>query len=139
MANTVAELRAEYPELTAQLENEAKAAAEAAAKSDAIKAEQKRLQEIDLVAGLFDDALVQEAKYGEKACSAQELTYRAAMKATEQGRNFLSNLEDDAKASGAAGVGAAPSAGEPVPAADMTPEQRLDNARAEIKALFKKA
>lgn len=141
MASTVEELRKEYPELTQQLEAEARAAAtDAGAVSAAVQAEQKRIQEIDQVASLFDDETVREAKYGEKACTAQEMTYRAAQKAAEQGKNFLRNLEDDSKASGAEGVGAA-SVGEDDPAKSgkaLTPEQRMANARAEVKNLFGK-
>lgn len=141
MASTVEELRKEYPELTQQLEAEARAAAtDAGAVSAAVQAEQKRIQEIDQVASLFDDETVREAKYGEKACTAQEMTYRAAQKAAEQGKNFLRNLEDDSKASGAESVGAA-SVGEGDPAKSgkaLTPEQRMANARAEVKNLLGK-
>lgn len=141
MASTVEELRKEYPELTQQLEAEARAAAtDAGAVSAAVQAEQKRIQEIDQVASLFDDETVREAKYGEKACTAQEMTYRAAQKAAEQGKNFLRNLEDDSKASGTESVGAA-SVGEGDPAKSgkaLTPEQRMANARAEVKNLLGK-
>lgn len=135
---TMEEIRAQYPDLVAQIEGEAKAAGSTEAVSAAVQVEQERLQEIDQVASLFDDALVQEAKYGETACSAQELAYRAAMKAAQQGKKFLVDLEADAKQSGAAGVAAAPIAGERLAAEGMTPEQRLADARAEVKALFGK-
>lgn len=46
--------------------------------SAAAQAERRRIQEIDQVADAFPAELVQEAKYGKRACSAQELAYRAA-------------------------------------------------------------
>ena len=36
-----------------------------------------------------------------RACTAQEMTYRAAQKAAQQGKKFLGDLEDDTQASGA--------------------------------------
>lgn len=47
--------------------------------SAAVQREQRRLQEIDQVADVFPAELVQEAKYGKRACSAQELARRAAV------------------------------------------------------------
>ncbi len=137
MAKTLEELRAEFPELTAQLEAEAKAAAVSGAAGD-IEAERKRLQEIDALASVIDPALVQEAKYGEKACSAQELTYRAAKAAAENGQTFLAQMQADNQASGAQSVGAAHDPGEEPPKEAQTPDQRMESARAEVKALFGK-
>ena len=106
---TMEELRAKYPELVAQVENEARAGVDnTAAVNAAVEAELERLQAIDEVAGLFDDALVAEARYGEKKCSAQELAYRAAQAAAQKGQKFLSAMKSDAEDSGANGVGAAP-------------------------------
>lgn len=106
---TKEELRAQYPELVAEVEADARAAFDTnAAVSEAVQAEERRLQEIDEVSDLFDDALVKEAKYGAKKCSAQELAYRAAQAAAKQGRKFLANLDADGGDSGAAGVSAAP-------------------------------
>ena len=103
-----------------------------------MQAEQKRIQEIDAVAALYDADTVQAAKYGENACTAQEMTYRAAQKAAQQGKKFLGDLEDDTKASGAQGVPAAGDPGNPPPAESQTPDQRMASARAEVKALFGK-
>lgn len=106
---TMEELRAKYPESVAQIEAEARAAVNIdAAVANAVQAEERRLQEIDAVAALFPDELVQEAKYGEKKCSAQELAYRAAQKAAAQGKAFLANMSADAAGSGAQSVPAAP-------------------------------
>ena len=129
-AMTPEELRAQYPE--------AVAAIEAAATQAAVNAERERQQEIDTVAGLFNDDLVAAARYGETACSAQELSFRAAQQAAQQGTAFLANLAEDAAASNAEEVTPAP-APEDAPEAseeNLTPEQRQDNAREAVKALL---
>lgn len=154
MAKTLKELRAENPELAEALMAEAKAAVSASGAAapapapapapqtsggdDPAQAERKRLQEIDAVAGVIDPVLVQEAKYGEKACTAQELTYRAAQAAAEKGQTFLAQMQADNQASGAQGVGAAHDPGETPPQENQTPDQRMASARAEVKALFGK-
>lgn len=127
MANTIEELRAESPDLLAQ--------AESAASASAVQAERTRLQEIDAVAGLFSAEMVTEAKYGENACSAQELAYRAAKAAAANGQQFLNNMAADAQASGAAEVPAAPAPAEE-PKAE-TPEEKMAAARAAVKDLLK--
>lgn len=102
MANTIDELRNENPELCRQLEQ--------AASEQASQNERRRLSEIDEVANLFDSALVREAKYGDTACDARELAFRAAKAAAAQGRAFLTNLQNDNETSGAQGVEAVPGA-----------------------------
>ena len=151
MAKNLEELRAENPELAEALMAEAKTAVSAPddsgvpvpqptpdAVSAAVQAEQKRIQEIDAVASLYDAETVRAAKYGEHACTAQEMTYRAAQKAAQQGRRHLDNLESDYRASGAQGVPAASDPGQPPPKSEQTPEQRMTVARTEVKALFGK-
>lgn len=154
MAKNLEELRAENPALVDALMAEALIACQAKAAGAApagggvstpqpapeaaVQAERQRIQEIDAVAALYDAETVKAAKYGENACTAQEMTYRAAQKAVQQGRKFLDNLEDDTQTSGAQGVPAAGNPGEPAPMEKQTPEQRMASARAEIKALFGK-
>ena len=151
MAKNLEELRAENPELAEALMAEAKAAVSASAGSGtpapqagadavsaAVQAEQKRIQEIDAVASLYDAETVKAAKYGENACTAQEMTYRAAQAAAQKGKKFLSDLDDDTKASGAQGVPAAGDPGTPPPAEAQTPDQRMASARAYVKNLFGK-
>lgn len=135
---TLAELREQHPELVAQIEADARTAGASEAATNAVQAEQARIQAIDEVANLFDPQMVQEAKYGEKACSAQELAYRAAQNAAKQGRNFLANLEADNKDSGANGVAAAPGKGEEAEGSELTPEQKLAKARATVADIFGK-
>lgn len=129
MPKTIEEFRTEYPELASQLE--------AAATRDAVSAEQQRLREIDEIAVLFDDDLVREAKYGEMACSAQELSYRASVRAAGQGKKFLANLSDDVNASNTGSVVSAPGSID-VATETLTPEQKLAEARANVKAALGK-
>lgn len=70
---TPEELRQQYPDVVAQIEN----AAREAAASEAVTAERSRLQEIETIeATVGDPELIKEAKYGPTACSAQELALR---------------------------------------------------------------
>lgn len=101
MDMTFAEFRAENPSLAEELMAEATkiARAEISAETDtavaeAIKAERERMSQIDSIAVLYDDELVNEAKYGENSCTAQELAFRAAQEATKKGDNFLKDLKD---------------------------------------------
>lgn len=78
MAKNLEELRNEDPRLATTIEAEIRAAIKQNSAGTTIDAEKKRLQEIDEIAPAINNpALVHEAKYGEKACSAQELAYRA--------------------------------------------------------------
>ncbi len=106
---------------------------------DPAAAERQRLQDIDAVAGLFDAETVNAAKYGDNACTAQEMTFRAAQKATQQGKAFLTNLEADASKSGAQNVTGAAStgAGGAGDGKDLTPQQLMAQGRADAKALNK--
>lgn len=138
MPKTLEELRSEYPEQVAQLEAAARASGTTEVNA-AVQAERKRIQDIDAIAGLYDYETVQAAKYGENACTAQEMAYRAAQKEASQGKSHLSALEGDTSASGAQEVGAAPSdpAGG-VPQGAKTPEQMMQDARAAVHSLFGK-
>lgn len=107
MAKTVEELRQESPDLVTQIEESARAAAAADAGTSAAD-ERRRIQEIDAIADQLDPALVEEAKYGENACTAQELALRAVQQAQKIGGNFLRNMQADAHSSGTEDVGAAP-------------------------------
>lgn len=139
MANNLEELRKENPELAAQVEKEVKAAALAdsdSAAKQAAEEERSRIAEIDKIAGLFNDDVVYEAKYGDKACSAQEMAYRAAVKAAETGSDFIKNLKEDSAQSNASLVGTANSMAETPKA--RTPDEHMTEARNQIKALFEK-
>lgn len=105
---TLEELRAKEPDLVSQIEQSARNAASA----DAVKAERERLAAIDsIAASVPDQQLVNDAKYGENPCTAQELCFRVMQQSAAQGKNFLNAYEEDGKESGADKVGAAPNAG----------------------------
>lgn len=128
MAKTLEELRKEDPALAERLMAEARAAvsasgapaapaapptpsAQGSVDVDPVQAERQRLQDIDALAGVFDAETINAAKYGEHRCTAQEMAYAAAQKASQQGGKFLAALMADTKGSGAQDVGAANGAG----------------------------
>ena len=133
MAMTLEELRAENPALAEAFMAEARAAVSASGAvtpapapapavtpapapqsnggDDPAQAERKRIQEIDALAGLFDAETINAAKYGDHPCTAQEMVYQAAQKASQLGGTFLAALEADTAASGVQDVGAANGAG----------------------------
>lgn len=126
---TIEELRTKYPEQVAAVEAEARASVDnTAAINVAVQEERDRLAAIDEVAGLFDPALVHEAKYGDTPCTAAEMSLRAAQKAVKQGSKFLADAMKDTNISGANDVGAAPS-GE-----DGGEKNPVEQARADARA-----
>lgn len=125
---TLDELRAAYPDLLTQAET----AAVQRAGDAQTQAERDRLREIDAIAGLYDAETVNAAKYGEGACTAQEMAYHAAQAAAAQGAAWLQTRQGEAAASGAQNVGAAPPEGEPPHA--KTDAEMLDEARSAAKA-----
>lgn len=127
---TIDELRATHPELVTQIEQEARAA-EQTASAEAVAAERQRINEIDsIAASIPDQALVNDAKYGENPCTAQELCFRVMQKSAASGQQFLANFQIDGAASGAAEVGAAPNGG----AAVSEQEQNAADIQAVVNA-----
>lgn len=113
---TLEELRAQEPELVAQIEQDARNAAQSAA----VAAERERLAAIDsIAASVPDQQLVHDAKYGDNPCTAQELCFRVMQQSAAQGQSFLKAYAQDGKSSGAADVSAAPNGG-----AASTPEEQ---------------
>lgn len=105
---TLEELRAAHPELVAQVES----AAQAAARAEATAAERARIKAIEEIApGVGDPRLVDDAKYGETPCTAPELALKAMQQQAKLGVQHLQNTAADFAASGAAGVGAVPNGG----------------------------
>lgn len=113
---TLEQLRQQEPALVSEIQSAAAAA------------ERQRIADIDVVASLYSYELVHEAKYGEKPCTAQELTYRAAVEATKKGGQALAAMEADAAASGGANVGAA------APPSDAEGELTVEHAKAAARA-----
>lgn len=111
---TLEEMRAQHPEVVAQIENDAREA-QAQANADAVAAERQRLEAIDsIAASIPDPQLVHDAKYGDNPCTAQELCFRVMQQSAASGQQFLANYQADGAASGSADVGAAPNGGAPV-------------------------
>ena len=105
---TLDELRAAHPELVAQIES----AAQAAARTEATAAERARIKAIEEIApGVGDPRLVEDAKYGDAPCTAPELALKAMQQQAKLGAQHLQNAAKDFGASGAAGVGAVPNGG----------------------------
>ena len=135
MARNLEELRTENPELAESIMAEARAAVAAegdTAATTAVQAERQRLAEIDEISALYSADIVQAAKYGDNACSAQEMAFRAAKEAAKNGQDFLGNLKADNKASGAQAVGSAPAPNDDAP---LTPEQRMAKGKEAALAL----
>lgn len=110
MATNLNELRAESPELAAQVENDIRAAVEAESKTavdDAVSAERQRMQEIDDIAALYSPETVHNAKYV-NPCSAADMAFRAAKEAAQKGTDFMSSVKSDYETSSAGNVGSVP-------------------------------
>lgn len=131
------ELRKQYPDLVAQIESAARAAGNTDAVNAAVSAERNRLREIDAIAEQMPEDLLAEARYGETACSAQELAYRAILASTKKGARFLAAMNKDGNASGAASVPAAP-APATEPTEPQTEEQKKAQAKNDVAGWFGK-
>ena len=82
-------------------EAQARAQAEQVNAQNAVAAERQRIADIDAIADQFDNDTVTAAKYGDTACTAQEMAYRAALAAAKTGRKFLeAALEDSEETDG---------------------------------------
>ena len=66
----------------------------------AIADENARIKALDEIADMVPKKLLNEAKYGTKKMTAQELSYKVMMENKKQGRNFLNAWSDDQKDSG---------------------------------------
>lgn len=122
---TPEELRAKYPEVVAQIE----AAAREAASAEATAAERSRLKEIEAIEKTVGDAeLIAAAKYGDNACTAQELAFNAMKKQAQLGEQHIQNTAADFKASNAAGVGSVPNSGASAPK-DQAPDENAQIAQ----------
>ncbi|MBO5863118.1 MAG: ATP-dependent Clp protease proteolytic subunit [Paludibacteraceae bacterium] len=108
---TMEELRANHPDLVSAIEEEARNSVQSQ-NAEAVNAERARIEAIDsIAASIPDQALVNDAKYGENPCTAQELCFRVMQKSAAAGQQFLAAFKQDGEASGANGVGAAPNGG----------------------------
>lgn len=101
MANTVEELRAQYPDLVAQIED--------AAKEKARVEERDRIKGLEEISGVVaDKALMEEAKFGESPMTVEELSVMAMKQQSKLQASILKSLEEDAKNSGTGDIKASP-------------------------------
>lgn len=144
MATNYDELLKENPALAAAIEKEFKAKAEAdisaktnEAKAKAIEDERARIAAIDEIAALYSPETVEAAKYGDKACTAMELSYRAAVEDAKKGRKYLADMQADAQASGSSAVNAAVPPADNKPDSSKTDEELMAEARVAVNAILK--
>lgn len=101
MANTAEELRAQYPDLVAQIED--------AAKEKARAEERNRIKGLEEISGaVADKALMEEAKFGESPMTVEELSVMAMKQQSKLQASILKSLEEDAKNSGTGDIKAGP-------------------------------
>ena len=131
-----------YDEWVAANPDEAQARAAAERESaqnavnDAVNAERQRLSDIDAIASQFDSETVAAAKYGESACTAQEMAYRAIVAATKTGRKFMNDaIEDSKETEGIVPDGSAPEDKEDK---SMTNDDLMAAGAAAVRKLFGK-
>ena len=94
MINTVDELRAAYPELTAQIEN----AAREVALTEGATNERTRLEGIEAIRNsIGNPEMVREAMYGENRMTAEQVALAAMQAAAAQGTAMLDAMANDTK------------------------------------------
>lgn len=120
---TLEEMRNQHPDVVAEIENAARNDAQAQAQTQtdaAVAAERQRLEAIDsIAASIPDQNMVNEAKYGENRCTAQELCFRVMQASAKSGKQFLANYKADGAASNTNQVAAAPNGGAPINKAEQ--------------------
>lgn len=92
---TVEELKAAFPELTAQIES----AAKESGRAEGVSSERNRLQGIEAIENaIADKEIVKSAKYGEKPMNAADLALVAMQKEAEIRNSVLNKIDNDSKA-----------------------------------------
>ena len=114
----IKELKAAYPDLVNEIVEEAKATAQTErteavknAVEEAVKAERKRIRDIDSIARTVGTDLVNEAKYGENPIDAKELAFRAMQDQQAKGAEYLKDRSAELERSNVNGVAANPVGG----------------------------
>lgn len=109
---TKKELMENHPELYNEIVDEIRGEQQTAAVEAAVRAERERIRSIDEIAAqVGDNAMVMEAKFGEKTMDASQLALEALRKQSKLGNEFLKNWQDDVNNSGANAVAPEPNAG----------------------------
>lgn len=109
---TLEELKQTDPELVEQI----RASAKDEAKTMAVAEERERLKAIqEIAATVGDREMVEDAMYGENACTASELALRAMQKQAKLGAQYLSDRKQENEMGMANRVKADPNGGNTVP------------------------
>lgn len=104
----VDELRAAYPDFAAQIEAAAKESGSAAG----IESERARIKGIEEIENaIADKAMINNAKYGEKPLTAEQLAFQAMQAQAAIVATVLTNMAKDTKDSGVESVAASPNSG----------------------------
>jgi len=124
LKDEIEELKEEIAELKGENDDSSEGDASTAATSSAIKAavkkERARIKAIDdIAANINNPALVYNAKYGDKPCTAQTLAFYAMKKQSKLGAVHLENVKTDYFKSGAGTVKAKPGGSEADDAAEI--------------------
>ena len=131
---TVDELRAAFPDLVAQVET----AAQAVGNTAGVEAERARIQGIEAIENaIADKALINNAKYGEKPLTAEQLAFQAMQAQAAIGATVLTNMAKDGAASGVEGVETAPTSGAEVVDEVVEAKNAVDMAVANFKKMMK--
>ena len=102
------EMRAAFPDILAQAE----ATAREEGRTAGIAEERARIQGIEAIQNaIADQAMITNAKYGEKPLTAEQLAFKAMQAQAAIGAKILNDIEADGKASKADEVGATPNNG----------------------------
>ena len=132
---TLEELRAQQPDLVAQIE----AAAAENARAAAIRDERARLQAIEEIENTVGDAnMIRDAKYGEHPMTAEQLALAALRRQAALGASVVAALEADTNEAKVAEVGTDGKVGDGEQADESPEAKRRAGAEAAKAALGKK-
>lgn len=132
---TLEELRAQQPDLVAQIE----AAAAENARTSAVSEERARLQAIEEIENTIGDAaLIRDAKYGENPMTAEQLALAALRQQARLGASVAAALDEDTRTANTADVGVEGKAGDREQADESPEAKRRAGAEMAKAALGKK-
>lgn len=120
------ELRAAFPDFLAQAE----AAAREEGRTAGVSEERNRIRGIEAIQNaIADQALIANAKFGDKPLTAEQLAFQAMQAQAAIGVQVLTNMAEDVRNSGAGSVGAAPNSGaEPEAGNPVDPRKEIMDA-----------
>lgn len=120
------ELRTAYPDLVAQIENNAK--------EEGAKEERQRIKDIEAISNTIDPALVNKAKF-EEPINAEKLAFEAMKQNAQKGQEYLANVAIETQSSGTQAVAAA--ANNAASPGEQKPK-KIENVISEVGAKFER-